>query len=308
MFNNKNQYFFIGILLIIGSLFFSDYFFVSATNSSQNIIIRVIGYTPTPTPTSPPGGGGGGGGAAAPLPVTQVVFNGRAYPGSNVSLLKDAQLVAKTVADPGANFQISLTGLSAGSYTFSLYGEDNQGRRSNLFTFPITITSGVITQISNIFIAPTIDVDKSEVKRGDNLAIFGQSVPNAVVSIAVHSDYETFVRAKTDKIGAYFYNLDTAFLELGDHLAKSKASLNGELSPFGEAIGFLVGLKNIEKIPISKEIKKVDTNKDGRVNLIDFSIAAYWYKRLNPPQSVDLNGDGKIDLKDFSIMAYYWTG
>lgn len=64
MFNNKNQYVFIGILLIIGSLFFSDYFFVSAANSSQNIIIRVISYTPTPTP-SPPGGGG----AVLPRPL-----------------------------------------------------------------------------------------------------------------------------------------------------------------------------------------------------------------------------------------------
>jgi hypothetical protein len=49
-------------------------------------------------------------------------------------------------------------------------------------------------------------------------------------------------------------------------------------------------------------------NNDRRVNLVDFSIAAYWYKRSSPPASVDLNGDGKVDLVDFSIMAFYWTG
>ena len=49
-------------------------------------------------------------------------------------------------------------------------------------------------------------------------------------------------------------------------------------------------------------------NKDSRVNLVDFSIAAYWYKRSTPPPSADLNGDGKVDLVDFSILAFYWTG
>jgi hypothetical protein len=58
---------------------------------------------------------------------------------------------------------------------------------------------------------------------------------------------------------------------------------------------------------------KADLNCDGRVNLVDFSIAAYWYKRpLNDAfkaiEKDRLNGDGKIDLIDFSIMAYYWTG
>jgi hypothetical protein len=66
---------------------------------------------------------------------------------------------------------------------------------------------------------------------------------------------------------------------------------------------------------LSKEVEKVckkpDLNCDKKVNLIDFSILAYWYKRpltKEAKQKVDLNGDGKVDLVDFSIMAYYWTG
>lgn len=59
--------------------------------------------------------------------------------------------------------------------------------------------------------------------------------------------------------------------------------------------------------------RKGDLNKDGRVNLVDFSIAAYWYKRaLNPAfrpiETEYLNNDGRLDLVDFSIMAFYWTG
>ncbi len=65
--------------------------------------------------------------------------------------------------------------------------------------------------------------------------------------------------------------------------------------------------------PIAKCPAKADLNNDCKVNLIDFSIAAYWYKRIISAEFVQkeserLNSDGKVDLVDFSIMAFYWTG
>lgn len=51
-----------------------------------------------------------------------------------------------------------------------------------------------------------------------------------------------------------------------------------------------------------------DVNCDGRVDLIDFSILAYWYRKPNPPVNVNVNGDGVVELADFSVVAYYWTG
>jgi hypothetical protein len=58
---------------------------------------------------------------------------------------------------------------------------------------------------------------------------------------------------------------------------------------------------------------KGDVNSDCKVNLVDFSITAYWYKRdlsaaFTAIELAKLNGDGKVTLADFSIMAYYWTG
>jgi hypothetical protein len=255
------------------------------------------------------GGGGGGGGVYVPPPAeTKVVFTGRAYPKSIVTLLKDAQIAATTIADANANFSISLSGLSAGNYIFSLYSEDNKGIRSSLLTFPVSVTAGTTNNIGNIFIAPTIAVDKSEVKRGDNIAIFGQSAPQADIIVSVNSEEEFFGKTISDKDGIYLYNFDSSFVDYGTHYAKSKASIgNQAVSGFSNVISFKVGTKNVfaqpEKIPL-----KGDLNNDKRVNLIDFSIAAYWYKRPSPPKTVDLNGDGKIDLVDFSILAYYWTG
>lgn len=47
-----------------------------------------------------------------------------------------------------------------------------------------------------------------------------------------------------------------------------------------------------------------DYNSDGYVNLTDFSIMLYYWKKYSPTH--DLSGDGYVNLTDFSIMLYYW--
>lgn len=248
----------------------------------------------------------GGGGSLIIQPTTSVTFSGKAYPLNKVTILKDGQKAITTIAGPDANFNVSLTGLSSGNYTFSVYGEDNVLRRSTLFTFSVFITRGATTKISGIFINPTIDVNKSEVKRGDNIVILGQSVPNSEITIVINSNKEMFVKTNTDKNGIYLYNLDTSSLAMEQHFAESKSIYNGKISSFGRAVSFIVGTKNISKTP--SKFLKGDLNNDEKVNLVDFSIIAFWYKKPFPPINVDLNKDGKIDLVDFSIMAFYWTG
>ena len=257
------------------------------------------------------GGGGGGGGSV--YIATSVIFSGRAYPKSAVTLLKDAQIAATAIAGADANFQVSVSGLSGGNYIFSLYSEDKKGVRSSLLTFPVSVTSGATTNVSGVFISPTIAVDKSEVKRGDDIAIFGQSAPQSDIVISVNSEEEFFGKTISDKDGIYLYNFDSSFVDYGTHYAKSKASIgNQAVSSFSSVISFKVGTKNIfAQLP--NKIEKGDLNSDGRVNLVDFSIAAYWHKRplsttFKPTEIERLNGDGKIDLIDFSIMAFYWTG
>ncbi len=56
-----------------------------------------------------------------------------------------------------------------------------------------------------------------------------------------------------------------------------------------------------------------DFNNDNRVNLVDFSIMIYWYKRpfseiFRLLEIKKSNGDGIINIVDFSILAFHWTG
>lgn len=252
------------------------------------------------------GGGSGGGGYANIVSSASVVFSGKAYPKSFITLLKDAQIAATVIAGSDANFNINLSSLSSGNYIFSLYGEDYKGKRSSLLTFPVSVSSNLITNINNIFIPPTIGIDKSEVRRGGNITIFGQSVPDAEIIISIISREEIFKKIKADKNGAYAYDLNTALFPYGSYIIKAKASIDRQESGFSGLIDFVIGIKDIKKNELKCLI--ADINCDDRVDLIDFSIAAYWYKKTSPLATVDLNGDNIVDLIDFSIIAHYWTG
>jgi hypothetical protein len=64
---------------------------------------------------------------------------------------------------------------------------------------------------------------------------------------------------------------------------------------------------------IDKCSRIADFNGDCRVNIVDFSIVAFWYKRnltdsFKVREKEHLNGDGVVSLVDFSIMAFHWTG
>jgi hypothetical protein len=293
------------------------YFVVEVKDFFDNIIATStqISSTPVAPTVTPPSGGGGGGGGGSTIPPTSdtnVEFSGRAYPLSKVNILKDGQKVLTTIAGPDSNFFGKLSNLSAGNYTFSVYGEDKNALRGSPFSFPIFITAGVTTKIGGIFLAPTISVDKSEVIRGDNIIIFGQASSNAKITINVNSEANIFVQQQADKNGVYLLNFDSSVLELGGHSAKSKQTVGSEISPFSNIVGFKVGTKNTKFEP-KKCAGRGDLNADCRVDLVDFSIAAYWYKKslsvaFKTIEKERLNADGKIDITDFSIMAYYWSG
>jgi len=298
------------------------YYFVVRALDSYSIVVATSSevsatpVAPSPPPPPPPAGGGNSGssGGSVSPPVTSsgtatVNFSGRAYPRSTITLLKDAQVMTSTVADANAAFQISLSNMSGGNYIFSVYSEDSAGNRSSLLSFPVSLTAGATTNIGGIFISPTINVDKSQVKQGDTLTIFGQSSPQSSITITVNSNTELFLQAKSDAIGAYLYNLDTSPLEMGSHTTKSKAAVAGEISDFGQTVAFTVGTQNIIK-KATPACGIGDINCDGHVNLIDFSIMAYWYQRTltTAGTKADLNHDNKVNLIDFSILASHWTG
>ena len=274
-------------------------FLIFAQNFSQNLFISAkVNFQPPPSP--PPGGGVGGGGYM-PSVVPMVVLQGKAYPKAKINVLIDGKVITIINADSLANFKTEISNITPGIYTLSLWAEDKEGRKSITVSFTLTVKPGVITTISDIFIPPTIDLDKFSVARGEKLNIFGQTAPESKITISIASS-EMIKETKASKDGEWRYELDTTPLEEGSHNARAKAeTLEGLLSAYSRVLIFYVGKYGVKEI-----CPRADFNKDRKTNLIDFSIMLHWWGKYNP--CVDQNQDGIVNLPDFSILMYWWTG
>lgn len=224
--------------------------------------------------------------------------------------MRNGQVIGVTTAGGDAKFQFEISGVSPGTHTYGVWSSDSRSVRSLTNSFTVAVAGGVGTSISGIYLPPTIELDKSSVKRGDPLTIVGASAPSASVTVMVHSNQEILANLTADKSGLWRYVLDTISLEYGAHTAQARWKNDEGISPLSEAAPFTVGRENEEKKKTLCGPGGADQNCDGKVNLKDFSTLAYWYKRAYTADAkkVDVNNDGKIDLKDFSILAYYWTG
>ncbi|HAO64622.1 TPA: hypothetical protein DCQ44_01420, partial [Candidatus Taylorbacteria bacterium] len=254
--------------------------------------------------------GGGGSSPTPPKDTATAAFSGIAFPGSAITLLKDSFPAGTTVAGPDAKFQISLGGLSVGTYSFSLVARDKDNLSSNTQSFTVSLTAAVITNISGVYFPLTLSTDKTQVKQGDPIIVFGQAAPDSQVNLSIHSQNAIAATTSADTKGVYFYEADTTFLEQGNHNVSSRSVSADSVSPLSSLVNFIVGTKNELRsaVAVNALYNIADVNQDGKVDIVDFSILAFWYKKLSPPARYDLNKDNKVDLVDLSIVAYNWTG
>jgi len=249
-------------------------------------------------------GGGGGGESSALVPSieTKVILQGLAYPNAKITILIDGKVATLISADSQANFKSEITNITAGVYTFGLWANDKAGRKSITFSFTVMVAKDITTTVSNIFLPPTIELEKVNLSKGEDLNILGQTVPKSEITVSIGSPQEIIKKTTAANTGDWNDSLDTSVLDEGTHTARVKAETpEGLLSSYSNVLAFYVG-----KYGIAQVCPGADFNKDKKVNLTDFSILLYWWGKNNP--CVDLNGDGIVNLPDFSILMYYWTG
>ena len=293
--------------------FYRVYAFIGSVDSAYSNEASVT----TPQPQLPPTGGGGGGGGSgggsyfpvAPFNIEgSADFKGIAYPGSRVTLLSNGQVAAVTQAGPDAHFEVDLTGLQPGTYNFGVWAKDPAGILSNIQTFQITVTNGATTIVSGIFFPPTIAASELQVARGDPLTLFGYTAPEATVTVVVHSAIPVVRNVTSTASGTWTEQVPTDILGYGPHTAQARAAASGSITQDSATVNFTVGDTNVAAPRPSGCPPRGDLDQDCRVDLVDFSILAYWYGKPDPPAEVLLDGTSAVDLTDFSILAYYWTG
>lgn len=250
------------------------------------------------------GGGGGGGGSNRELNETEISVVGFGYPGRTINILLDTQTVGTVRAAANGRFEFA-TEASPGTATMGFWTTDTTNLRSITFNTTFDVTQGAITNITGVVLPPTISVLNPNVNPGSFVTVSGQAVPLA--TIEVHVNNSEFVATTTSNAeGLWSLNLDTGRLRVAEHTLRARSlSGTGNLrtqSSFSSAIQLFVGVDGRATTPS-------DLNRDGRVNLTDFSILIFWWgtNAGNSDPSADINGNGRVGIEDFSILLFNWT-
>lgn len=279
-------------------------------NDDYLISFSVPEPVPTPMPGAGTGTGGGGGGAPFPPPPSkpEVAIEGWAYPRSFVTLLKDGKIDKTTEAGTDAKFNFNLIGLEPGVYTIGIWARDTEARRSITQSVTFTAVAGAKTVIK-VFLPPTLTAAKDQITPGETIQITGQAAPQSEIESWLFSQTEkdqpkNIVKtiATTTSQGKWEVLIKTDNLKIDTYIIKTRAKLKDlGVSEFGQSVYVGIGQ------PALPDLKnRADLNKDGRVNLVDFSILLFHW---NTDDAIaDINLDGRVNLADFSIMMYYWTG
>lgn len=59
--------------------------------------------------------------------------------------------------------------------------------------------------------------------------------------------------------------------------------------------------------PLSAEAQKVDTNKDGKIDLLDFNKLMIDWDSTGSGIASDFDGNGTVDILDFNLLMINWT-
>jgi hypothetical protein len=263
-----------------------------------------------------PGGSGGGGGTGVgkmqkfPLDVPyppDVTLSGWAYPAASMTILQDDAKVGDIGASVDGSFMFAVPDVTKGMHTYLVWARDTDGLKSAPHTATFWVEENTQTIISNILIPPTIKVAANSVSIGVNIEVMGQSMPGKKVQVAAYppgQSKNTVIQETTAGAnGRWTVLFPTTGWTMGTYSLQARALHNDYgWTLYGETVKCGVGESLSEDSPCARS----DINKDGKVNLVDFSILMYNWGSTNDKS--DINKDGKINLVDFSIMMYCWTG
>lgn len=251
------------------------------------------------------GGGGSSGGSNERLGDTQINVSGKTIPRATVNIILDSETVGSVRADTAGNFDFA-TDASPGTVSMGFWTEDDNRTRSITYNTTFDVTQGAITNISGVLIPPTITVSDATVNPGEPVTFFGQAAPNATVELHLGQGQQVFTDT-SDSGGYWNLDLDTSGLSPAEYAVRARYVIGGGSltteSSFSSTLQLFLGVDGRPTTPS-------DLNRDGFVNLTDFSILIFWWGtnggNSDPP--ADINGNGRVSIEDFSILLFNWTG
>lgn len=290
-----------------------DYEIAFSLEDTPEILVSTGQTTGSPGPTGGGGGSGGVPGGSTALFLANITLSGVTTPNGAVTVLKDGTESARATAGADGRFQVFVSNLERGTYTFGTFVTDRAARKSSLFSSTITVGQGTNNNLTNIILPPTIGLSETSVAVGSDVTVSGESAPGSTIEVYVREDGDTppaepsyTTRATQGTPGSsdglWSVVIPGRGLSRGTYEVRALAvSTLGTESTKSSAVYVGIG-----EDPSPDFSTRADINGDGRTNLVDFSILlSFWG---TGEERADMNLDGTVNLADFSILLFNWTG
>lgn len=231
--------------------------------------------------------------------TTNIYFGGYSFPDATISYSLNGDVISTIQADTSGYFEGIYPSVEAGENTFSFQAENYEGDESHLVSYAYTVQTTSPVYISGIVLPPILDVSSEGDLEGiaipgSEIQIFGVDLSDQslhiVNTISVNPD------------GTYAIEFD-----LRDPTVYDQYYVGCEWK------GLDCGFSQVVEVQMVGDSYKfvgevfADFTQDVEVNFVDFAFirAAFLSGKNNPVY--DLNKDGTINLVDFSLLNYQWT-
>lgn len=252
------------------------------------------------------GGSGGSGGSDVDYGDTVINVVGKAYPSQTINFLLDTEDIGDVRSSSDGDFEFTAEA-SPGTATLGIWAYDSDGNRSITLNSTFDVTKGAVTNLNGVILPPTLVVENQNINPGDIITVSGESVPDSEVEFYVDEKIDVYATVNAGPNGEWSYLFDTSEVSVAEHILRAKTIVGSPPltteSSFSTSLQLFVGVDGQATQPS-------DLNRDGFVNLTDFSILIFWWGTnggdSDPP--ADINQDGGVSLADFSILLFNWTG
>lgn len=250
------------------------------------------------------GGGSSSGGSNEPIGDTQISVRGIGVPRATVNILLDTENVGSVQTNSSGQFEFT-TESTPGTVSMGFWYTDPSSIRSITYNTVFDVTQGAITNVNGVVLPPTIELSDAEIDPGQPLELSGYAAPGTTLELHIGSSITETTEVGSD--GSWAVTYDTSNLAPREYTIRARtrarqSTIQSE-SGYSSSIQLFLGVEGRASTPS-------DLNRDGSVNLIDFSILIFWWQtnggNSNPP--ADINGNGNVGLEDFSILLFNWSG
>lgn len=230
---------------------------------------------------------------------TNVYFGGYSFPNATISYSLNGEVISTIQADATGYFEGVYASVEAGENTFSFQAENYEGDESHLVSYAYTVQTASPVYISGVVLPPILDVSSEGDLEG--IAIPGSEIQIYGVDLSDQS-LHVVNTISVNPDGTYAIEFD-----LRDPTVYDQYYVGCEWE------GLDCGFSQVIEVQMVGDSYKfvgevfADFTQDVEVNFVDFAFirAAFLSGKNNPVY--DLNKDGTIDLVDFSLLNYQWT-